>query len=1216
MPADKSTSSVVTSAEESSSDIGPESGGPYRVPPVRYINSAISVEPLDDSEMSTLMTECKDEFQRTPTSVLPFLRTNGPSAGQGERLACPANCPCLAGDPDKEWVGSQDISSQSSSESRFIQEQGGCGDGTRSSPWMYGDEDYSSSPSGYHWHDYYDTSRRKDKDKKAKKAWENWCESKKEAERRKRQTLKREQERMRQEEQREQERKERQEVQARLRHLQWLDRKRRDAEDKRREKASKEELDTINKERRDEEDKRRSIQARRTLNTRLTRTAWLNKKDKEQQERRREEEVAERARRAEREKREEASRARFEAWREQAKSRPKPMPVMILENHGRLGSTLRNSPSWNPVPWRSVTDTSDTDHEIKVSHSLPTPALPLFQQANTPPSEKKVSDSLPTPVLLLSQQANTPPSEIKVSDSLPTPVLPLSQQANTPPSKIKVSDSLPTPALPLSQQANTPPSEIKVSDSLPTPALPLFQQANTPPSEIKVSHSLPTPALPLFQQANTPPSEIKVYQPGIESETPRLVARCTDHYTRGPVAEAAENALSRSPTVVQSNLEEVNPHLGGGRAENHSRKTSSSSPDRDSNLDLPVLGSRAQHETSALVNYATETGHHVKNNEGGVKLLRHVNTKSILPTVTLGNTNNIGFKDLFPEEVYQGTLGAAEGVVWFVERPDDKFWDLFDQFSSISLWNPRAYYLLVVTEPNIELSAIEEVFRTSWDGYLVLNFVVLYWSREPQIDNLEKKSIKIRLFVSNQFIEGRAMIDVYARWLNNKNFNLFSDKLLDVRGYEINVPTKQSFKNFKHKVGKKGQPYVIGYEGSAINTLIETINGTPNVFNQTPDSCQRGKTSNEICDDCPCIRVDIYGNVNIKTLKNFVSSTYPYDHDCLTHLVPKSDRLPDHMIVTLPFSADTWTVLFCVFPLLVLVFKIISHDAELELNTTLEMIRILVTGATFSMPLSTCRRLYLLLCLIYSLIMINSYQGALTSFLTVSKFYPDINTLQQLDQSGLRIAISIVHGFTSVNDPAFQFDPNDAMVMRLVRKSFFTYNRYEALSLVAHKKKTSFFTLKRWARYYVKLHEYSDQDGQPLLHVMEECTLPAKIVFEFPVNSPFQNRFNVIIGRLYESGLFLHWYSEMMVRSRYDSEGFEKRSSLKPLTIDHVRTPFLILFGGLCVSIIYISCEIILHKLYRRRSSVLKPAWDTRRNRVPKYTWNTRRDGLQWKRKL
>nr|CAD7458645.1 unnamed protein product [Timema tahoe] len=42
--------------------------------------------------------------------------------------------------------------------------------------------------------------------------------------------------------------------------------------------------------------------------------------------------------------------------------------------------------------------------------------------------------------------------------------------------------------------------------------------------------------------------------------------------------------------------EEVNPHLRGGRVENHLGKTTPSSPDRDSNLDLPVLGGLAQHD--------------------------------------------------------------------------------------------------------------------------------------------------------------------------------------------------------------------------------------------------------------------------------------------------------------------------------------------------------------------------------------------------------------------------------------------------------------------------------------------------------------------------------------------------------------------------------------------------------------------------------------------
>nr|CAD7576779.1 unnamed protein product [Timema californicum] len=46
-------------------------------------------------------------------------------------------------------------------------------------------------------------------------------------------------------------------------------------------------------------------------------------------------------------------------------------------------------------------------------------------------------------------------------------------------------------------------------------------------------------------------------------------------------------------------LEKVNPRLRGGRVENNLGKTTPSSPDRDSNLDLPVLSSRAaQHDKS------------------------------------------------------------------------------------------------------------------------------------------------------------------------------------------------------------------------------------------------------------------------------------------------------------------------------------------------------------------------------------------------------------------------------------------------------------------------------------------------------------------------------------------------------------------------------------------------------------------------------------------
>nr|CAD7265582.1 unnamed protein product [Timema shepardi] len=60
-------------------------------------------------------------------------------------------------------------------------------------------------------------------------------------------------------------------------------------------------------------------------------------------------------------------------------------------------------------------------------------------------------------------------------------------------------------------------------------------------------------------------------------------------------------------------LEEVNPHLREGRVENHLGKTTPSSPDRDSNLDLPVLRSRASTRQVEL----EEVNPHLRGGESG-----------------------------------------------------------------------------------------------------------------------------------------------------------------------------------------------------------------------------------------------------------------------------------------------------------------------------------------------------------------------------------------------------------------------------------------------------------------------------------------------------------------------------------------------------------------------------------------------------------------------
>nr|CAD7428893.1 unnamed protein product [Timema monikensis] len=85
---------------------------------------------------------------------------------------------------------------------------------------------------------------------------------------------------------------------------------------------------------------------------------------------------------------------------------------------------------------------------------------------------------------------------------------------------------------------------------------------------------------------------------GVEKELPRKSARAAVLVARG---------IEPTKKLGRLKMEEVNQHLFGGTVENHLGKATPSSPDRDSSLNLPILGRLAQHETSALTNYATET---------------------------------------------------------------------------------------------------------------------------------------------------------------------------------------------------------------------------------------------------------------------------------------------------------------------------------------------------------------------------------------------------------------------------------------------------------------------------------------------------------------------------------------------------------------------------------------------------------------------------------
>nr|CAD7398412.1 unnamed protein product [Timema poppensis] len=131
-------------------------------------------------------------------------------------------------------------------------------------------------------------------------------------------------------------------------------------------------------------------------------------------------------------------------------------------------------------------------------------------------------------------------------------------------------------------------------------------------------------------------------------------------------------------TTTRRAAEEVNPHLRGGRVENHLGKTTPSSPDRDSNLDLPVLNGQAQHDSAEKETYVGElearrrVGRQGDDLNETIRELTGVTTSSedeMDEDEILDNLGIIGLVQELSERDDSGWASGMTGVSWWKDSP-------------------------------------------------------------------------------------------------------------------------------------------------------------------------------------------------------------------------------------------------------------------------------------------------------------------------------------------------------------------------------------------------------------------------------------------------------------------------------------------------------------------------------------------------------------------
>lgn len=204
----------------------------------------------------------------------------------------------------------------------------------------------------------------------------------------------------------------------------------------------------------------------------------------------------------------------------------------------------------------------------------------------------------------------------------------------------------------------------------------------------------------------------------------------------------------------------------------------------------------------------------------------------------------------------------------------------------------------------------------------------------------------------------------------------------------------------------------------------------------------------------------------------------------------------------------------------------------------------------------------------FQVILAGIFNGHLyRNFSTVS-YYPDLNSLQELADSDLQIE-------TTLNI----FDDEDTesdLIQRLSKKVVKNFHGTSpAIERAAFSKNIVAVERKEEALFKIYT-KFLDQNGSPLLHVLDDCIMTQFISKILPEGSPFLLLFNIWFSRFHESGLSHKWLTSAMMPTPNSS--VIVRISPR-LGLDKLVLVFGVLLVGCLISAATFIGEIVIYRI-------------------------------------
>jgi hypothetical protein len=363
-----------------------------------------------------------------------------------------------------------------------------------------------------------------------------------------------------------------------------------------------------------------------------------------------------------------------------------------------------------------------------------------------------------------------------------------------------------------------------------------------------------------------------------------------------------------------------------------------------------------------------------------------------------------------------------------------------------------------------------------------------------------------------------------------------------------------------------------GFDGLILGTLAEHLNFDMVPFGTTTENnfgvvFGNGTTTGSLHD---VIHRKVVYSANTRTINNApagIEFTIPYITNELCVVVPKALKLPNWAILIKCFDQLSWTSI----ALTVATCGIFWHQVGPSTDFVKQSWQIFsfLVGIPTKLVPTLHQIVFLVGCMIFNIVILGTIQGFLFTSFTKTIYYKDVTTLEEVVQLGLPTATSF-----------WNLVYKDSDIMRRLKTKQVDPN--EVFDLVAFQRNIITFDTKIFLMIITK-SKYVDDDGQPLLHIVNECVSTFKVATIVPKGSAFLNVFDNLIIKLHESGLSSKWFNDMfdsIVAEKMISIS-KKRKSVKSFSLRETESAFGIIVLGLACSVVVFLAEI-LHKTFKK----------------------------------